>query len=244
MDAITQPESIPSQYWANVFGVEAGALFSQPCNVIQHSPRLAEHRGIQGIYRGKSGTLSFPLDCCQSLRDLSSKCGDGVEQIADAYRSTGLEVIGPAYIGYADRVQKTASDARLLTIDDLELLNELKSHCLVAEWDHGGSEIGETPLAGFMVQRELIAVAGYEVWGGVIAHISVVVHPAHRGKGYGRSVVSLCASTAIAAGLLAQYRTLGANIPSIQIANSLGFESFAESVAIRLRPEDLTPPSP
>ena len=65
-------------------------------------------------------------------------------------------------------------------------------------------------------------------------HTSVVTHPAFRGCGFGRSAVAHVAQRAIEAGLVAQYRTLQANTPSVRIAESLGFRQYAASVAVRL----------
>jgi hypothetical protein len=47
-------------------------------------------------------------------------------------------------------------------------------------------------------------------------------------------VVAHLAGVASAEGLIPQYRTLDANIASIRIAESLGFEGYATSVAVRL----------
>jgi predicted GNAT family acetyltransferase len=80
----------------------------------------------------------------------------------------------------------------------------------------------------------LAVVAGYEVWGGSIAHISVIVRPGFRGRGFARAAVAHVAARAVEAGLLPQYRTLESNRASIRIAKSLGFEPYAQSMAIRL----------
>jgi predicted GNAT family acetyltransferase len=68
-----------------------------------------------------------------------------------------------------------------------------------------------------------------------IAHIAVVTHPSHRGRGYGKAAVAHLAARAIAEGLLPQYRTLDSNQPSLRIAEALGFQRYATSVAVRLK---------
>ena len=80
---------------------------------------------------------------------------------------------------------------------------------------------------------ELIALAGYETWGGTIAHISIVTHPSHRNQGAGRTAVAGVTQHALRAGLLPQYRTLQSNQPSIRIAEALGFSAYATSMAVR-----------
>jgi hypothetical protein len=82
----------------------------------------------------------------------------------------------------------------------------------------------------------LPSLAGYEVWGGVVAHISVITHPAfrrprvraQRSRAPGRRCLGC-------KGLVPQYRTLESNRPSMRIAESLGFVHYASSVAVRLK---------
>jgi hypothetical protein len=72
-----------------------------------------------------------------------------------------------------------------------------------------------------------VSAAGYEVWGGLVAHIGVVTSASSRGRGFGRSAVRYIANHAIAAGLVAQYQTLLDNVASMGIARDLGFEPYA-----------------
>jgi predicted GNAT family acetyltransferase len=97
-----------------------------------------------------------------------------------------------------------------------------------------GGLVGECPASGVFAGGDLVALAGYEVLGSTIAHISVITHPAFRGRGFGRSTVSHLARVALAAGLVPQYRTLESNRASIRVAESLGFVHYASSVAVRL----------
>jgi RimJ/RimL family protein N-acetyltransferase len=123
----------------------------------------------------------------------------------------------------------------MLDRDDLPAVQALESACSPREWEHGGITVGEDVAAGTFVGDELAALAGYEVWDGVIAHISVVAHPAHRGRGHAAAAVSLVTTTALERGLLAQYRALESNTPSLAVAERLGFQPYARSVAVRLR---------
>jgi predicted GNAT family acetyltransferase len=81
----------------------------------------------------------------------------------------------------------------------------------------------------------LVALAGCEVWGGGIAHISVISHPRYRGKGYAGAVVSTLTATVLAQGLVPPYRTLESNTPSMHVAHRLGFVRYGVSMAVRLR---------
>ena len=230
----------PSKFWSAFFGCNETSLWSRPCNVVQHSESLATYDGILGIFRGSAGTVSFPGECDAELRMILPESDLSAVRFADAYQSSGLVVVGPAYLGYAHQIPNASYAARLLTPDDRDAIFALRANCTATEWEHGGSELGPTPMFGAFVEDELVAVAGYETWGEVLAHISVVVGPAHRSSGYGRSVVATCAAAALDAGLLPQYRTLRSNEASIRIADSLGFRAFADTVAVRI-PKSLTP---
>jgi RimJ/RimL family protein N-acetyltransferase len=143
-----------------------------------------------------------------------------------------------ADLGYADAATFRAlapNVARLLGAGDAEHVAELRAACDAVEWGHGGSEIGQNPAAGVYISERLVALAGYEVWGGGIAHVSVITHPRHQGQGYACAVVSKLTETALAQGLVPQYRTLERNAPSVRVAHRLGFVRYGVSMAVRLR---------
>jgi len=118
--------------------------------------------------------------------------------------------------------------------DDAPAVAALRAACREDEWEHGGSDVGQHPAFGVFVDDQLAALAGYEIWGGTIAHISVITHPAHRGRGFGAAAVAHITAHALAAGMLPQYRTLDSNQPSMRIAATLGFHRYATSLAMRM----------
>jgi GNAT superfamily N-acetyltransferase len=150
-------------------------------------------------------------------------------------QGSSFAVIGPAYVGYAEVVRPPLYPVRSLTEGDASKAAELRAACPRTEWEHGGIDVNAQPSSGVFIGSELVSLAGYEIWGGVVAHISVITHPAFRSRGFGRSAVAHLANAALAAGLVPQYRTLESNRPSMRIAESLGFLHYASSVAVRLK---------
>ena len=223
-------------YWAAHFGCSTEALFAQPLHIVTHGAELADYDGIFAIFRDGAGTASFPPGCFESVRHLLPSQPFTPVRFAEAFRGSGFTVIGPAYIGYAEEVRPPSHPARSLSERDASKARELQAACSRLEWEHGGSEVNAQPTSGVFAGSELVALAGYKIWGGVIAHISVITHPAFRGRGFGRSSVAHLVRTALAAGLVPQYRTLESNLASVRIAESLGFVQFASSVAVRLNP--------
>jgi len=223
-----------TSYWASHLGCSTEALFAQPLLIVSHGPDLADYDGIFALFRGGSAAVSFPPDCVESLRHLLPSQPFTPASFAAAFGGSSFTVIGPAYIGYAEVTRSASHPVRSLTGRDASAAEALRAACPESEWEHGGSLVGEHPSSGVFVGSDLVALAGYEVWGSSIAHLSVVTHPAFRGRGFGRSAVAHLARAALAAGLVPQYRTLESNRAAIRIAESLGFFHYATSVAVRL----------
>lgn len=145
-------------------------------------------------------------------------------------------VVGPAFIGYADRATFVGGDeggARLLGDGDRDAVAALREACEPVAWDNGGPSPATIATVGAFRGDALAALASYELWGERIAHIGIVTHPAHRGRGLGKAAVSALSRIIIERGLVAQYRTLLANAPSMAIARALGFQRWATTLSIR-----------
>jgi len=221
-------------YWASHLGCPAKALFAEPLHIITHGVELADYSGIFALFRGGAATVSFPPGCIESLRQLMPAQLVTPAMFAEAFGAAGYVVIGPAYVGYAEDIRSPTHPVRSLTLHDESAVSALRAACTETEWEHGGSLGGEQPSCGVFVGDQVVALAGYEVWADIIAHISVITHPAFRARGFGRSAVAHVAERALSANLIPQYRTLESNFASIRIADSLGFCRYATSVAVRL----------
>lgn len=227
--------STATRYWAAHFGESGEHLISEPFRLVTHRGELEGYHGVFALFREGSVVVSLPPERADPLRALLSlpPLVDSPERLIDALAPVATRIVGPAWIGYATEVPLPMPPARALSADDQEALACLREGCTPIDWDHGGSSLDQ-PCSGVFVDGRLAALAGYEIWGGTIAHIAVVSHPDLRGRGYGRGAVAHLAARALTTGLLPQYRTLDANIPSVRVAETLGFHRFATSVAVRL----------
>jgi GNAT superfamily N-acetyltransferase len=147
---------------------------------------------------------------------------------------SGARLIGPARIAYLhgalsapDGITRlgSASDPRLRT---------LREHATSEEWEHANLEAAEPPLFACPAGEEIAAASGFERLATRVAHLGVVTDPRHRGRGLGRAAVQAAAVHALELGLLPQYQTLASNAAALRIAESLGFEPFAITLAARL----------
>ncbi len=205
-------------------------------------PQLGRRRyaGVYAMDFGGSPVVSAPLERLSEveprLRLWTSATVRDAEEAGASLAPIAGEVIGPAYLGYADagalRDDGDGPTARILGERDAPALERLRESCPSADWEHGGSSALD-PKAGSFAGQELAAVAGYEIWGARIAHIAVVTHPRHRGRGHARAAVAVIARHAIESQLVLQYRTLESNAPSRRIADALGFVHLATSLAVR-----------
>jgi GNAT superfamily N-acetyltransferase len=236
--------SIAREYWASFFDCPVTNLFTSPCRVGLHGPESDGYWGASALFLDGAAMISIPPESDALLGDLladptrlASPAG-----FAAALAPVAAVTLGPAYVGYASSIPDVGGSARSLDLPDAAALHRLEIECGPIEWEHGGSPI-EHPCSGAFIDDQLASLAGYEVWGGTIAHISIVTHPAFRSRGYARNAVAHLATRALAAGLLPQYRTLESNLPSLRVAERLGFSQFAASMAVRFSPDGVRPDS-
>lgn len=227
---------VANAFWAGHLGCSPDELFSEPLRIVVHGPELADYGGVFALFREDGAIASIPPDRATAIRAMLAPPPHGRTpgNFASALDSVSLAVVGPAYIGYAETVPQPVHPARALGTRDAPALDTLQQACDATEWGHGGSDVRH-PCSAVFVSGRIAALAGYKVWGGTIAHISVVTHPDFRRRGLGRSAVAHVVQRAIAAGLLPQYRTLESNRASIHVAESLGFHLYATSTAVRLK---------
>jgi GNAT superfamily N-acetyltransferase len=237
---------IADTYWASHFGCGSTGFRRPGVRVQHHAGELDGYHGVFALFREQSASISIPKALSRSMEDaLRSLPPHAVPgDVAAILNPAAIRVIGPAAIGYANAIHASTGFARQLAIADEPSVQCLRAACDTEEWEHGGSDLTQAVCAGVFMGTELTALAGYQIWGGSIAHISVVTHPRYRGRGFARDAVSFITAHAVLAGLLAQYRTLAANLPSMRIAQGLGFQMYGTSIAIRLRPDAFPSSSP
>jgi GNAT superfamily N-acetyltransferase len=229
-------------YWAGYLGVPRNRLRPPRPLAVPHAG-LGDYGGMYAQAFGGAPVVSLPPPLLERFGAAAAGGLRDDERWRGVFGDAVEAVVGPALIAYADagtfRPPLARAEARPLGWEDRAGLAALRAATPPLEWEHGGSDFGETPLVGAFSGGVLAAVAGYEVWGGRIAHLSIVTHPAHRGRRLGTAAVGLAARTALDAGLIPQYRTLAANTSSVRISQGLGFVPYAASLAVRLRMESL-----
>lgn len=216
-------------YWGGRLGVPPTAFEESGVTV-----GSAEEGGIQLFYRNDALVVGAPhafLDSVEGRANaLASLDTDNADEAPEYLTHfDGIEqVLGPTFYGYTDRETFTPieSDACVLTSADSSSFQTFQSDIPSDEWEHGGIQFTPGETVGLFVDEELVAIARYNVWEGLLAHLAVVTHPDHRSQGYGQAVVSRATEQALADGLLPQYRTSDAWPWSVTLAQNLGFHRF------------------
>lgn len=220
--------------WAKHLGIPAAELFASPLQVVSHGQELADYQGALGFFREGCTLVSLPPRRFAELRGRVPGPPLDEGAFAEAFRAVSPVIIGPAFLGYAEVIPPPVHPVQPLAEGVAPLIEGLRCACPPREWEQGGSAASHRGLCGVLIGGKLAALAGYQVWGRVIAHVSVICHPEGRRRGLGRSVVAHAAAHALDAGLIPQYRTLESNTPSRRLADALGFGLYARSVTARL----------
>jgi GNAT superfamily N-acetyltransferase len=152
-------------------------------------------------------------------------------------------IVGPAWQGYADGSDfhpAATGGTRLLqqVCTDKSALQRLELACNRTEWEHSTIAWEQPPVFGCFVGEEIVAAGTLHPWGEGILGVGIITHPAHRGQGYARAVVSAMTAYGLAQGAILRYQTLQANVASVAVARTLGYQQYGQTLAVRLTQVD------
>ena len=228
-------------FWAAHLGCSRAQLVQPGTTVVRNGPDLAGYRGVTVVFRPPACVVAVPGDWYElaagRLGRRPAAAVFDVPLLREVFGPAAGRVIGPAWLGYADAGDFTPAPTmgtRPLTDRDLPALRRLAGACGPTAWEHSGIRPGGSPVFGCHAGDELAAAGMLAPWGPRLLHVGIVTHPAYRGRGYGKAVVSAMTAHGLDAGGVVQYRTLEANPASVGIARALGFRRFARTLAVRL----------
>ncbi|WP_245956735.1 GNAT family N-acetyltransferase [Nonomuraea fuscirosea] len=149
---------------------------------------------------------------------------------------SALNVLGPATLAYLDGEEFAAADAHIegesVSANHPDVRTPVAS---VDEQDADECGLDEITSEAFVTRRggRVLAAAGYRSWLNMVAHVSVLTAPGHRGRGLARLVASAAVADALAKDLLSQWRARPE--PSRRVARALGFRELGSQVNIHIR---------
>jgi GNAT superfamily N-acetyltransferase len=246
-----QPETLTEleRAWAENFGCSVEELHAPGIAGITLLANASDYADYHGAYllrwEAGSAVLTVPADLLPAVA--AAICDRSVAEVFDRTYLGQLfgervdRIIGPAVRHCADASDFRPVDARgtrPLTQHDDSALRRLAAGCGPEGWAESGLQasldLTRPPTFGCFVDADL-AAAGLLVPKGPLRNIDIATHPAHRRRGYGRSVVSAMTVHALAEGVLPHYQALATNTASLALARSLGFVQYATAFAVRLK---------
>ncbi len=226
------------KFWFGELGLKESELVPNKTVVTKHGA-LAGYKGVfyflgKGccVISAPEKELSFLSRVYEGISALEAFSSEAITKILGGKLDL---IVGPAWIGMISEKWFTpchGDQTQLLESGDVMALLEA---CTEEERAHSslGGNMEET--VGLYIGNLLVAAAGYEIRGGCVAHIGVLVHPLHRGKGYSKVVISAITERALNTDYGVQYQTLVSNQASVKAAAALGFKPFAFTIAARLK---------
>ena len=146
------------------------------------------------------------------------------------------EVLGPAALAFCDaaRFRGAAAGAGGVVVVGAGDVGVRGLLGRVPAADAGEAGLDEISSPAFVVRAgsDVVAAAGYRVWEGGAAHVSVLTAPAERGRGLARLVAGAAVAAALEEGLLPQWRARPE--ASRRVARALGFVELGSQLSIRL----------
>lgn len=232
--------------WAAFFGLSPAAFMLPGIQVVQHH-WLANDHGAWLFRHHDSLCLSVPPGWVEGVQtavrahtveSLFSEAG-----IRAVFGPRIEKIVGPTYQGYVEQRQFRFAPhpgVRVLARADQAALHGLADACVNDAWEHSGIAFDDPHIFGCFVDDRIVAAARYRQAWAETAHIGVVTHPAHRGRGYGRAVVSAATAEGLRTGFIVLYQTLLENAASVALAAGLGYHPYATHRAVQLTREDGT----
>jgi GNAT superfamily N-acetyltransferase len=261
-DLVGGADNLDPETWMRIgesltarFGCAAEALRAPGVHVIAHGGAFADYHGIyvwamrsldilesstepvvivsaptRLIPAARAALAAAPADSALDPTSWVAELGEQLERI-----------VGPSYQGYLDRSRflPAASlldySARPLAPEQRPALAVLAQASGAEAWAHSAIQRDHDPIFAVVDAAGAIkAAASITSDPAGIASMGVITHPAARGRGYGRAVVSALTAWALERGFTPHYQTLRANSPSVAIARALGYQDVATALALRL----------
>ncbi len=223
--------------------LQAPAAFRRPGRHVhlrpEEDPARAGRVGV--VTLGDSTCVSLPPAAPARLRDLERRDMDAdLTDPAVVARVIGpVEAfIGPATLAFLDPTAFRATDDPQVASVPVahQSVRHLAAACGPQDTEESGLLGVESPVAVCQAAGRVVAASGYQVWHGRLAHLSVLVDPAHRGRGLGAAVAAGAVNHALDAGLVPQWRARCTLLASRRIARSLGFVELGRQATYKLAP--------
>lgn len=229
------------QFWAEFFGIAATDLRTPGRSVVEHVG-LAGYRGAWFFLRGARLVVSAPASWLERIRRLLVRHELPTHPVLRKLFGSSLgRAIGPAFQGALaprDFRPFTSTRVQALTEAHSEAIARFKVVCDPDDWNDSALDAAKLFRAGYFDDGRLVAMAGFRPKTAVAGDPCVLTVRDCRGRGCAKAVVSSVLADAIAHDHLPLYQTLEANVAAVRIALALGYDRYANHIAVRLTTDE------
>jgi GNAT superfamily N-acetyltransferase len=231
------------EFWAEFLGTDATDWGTLGVSVRQHVG-LRGFRGFWCFRRNQRTVVSAPAPWVSRLAEVVDGRAHDDELMLPAFWARALphefeRGIGPAFQGCLDPARfRHNPSTKVRPIDDSDhvAVAQFRAAC-DADWNDGGLDKAGLWKHAYFEAGLITAMAGYRAWAADAGDPCVLTRSDARSRGGGAAVTAAVVAQALANGKLLLYQTLESNHPAVRIALSLGYERYANHLAIRLNRE-------
>ena len=233
-----------STYWMNFFGIGKGELRKSRVIVVPHR-HLEDYQGAWIFKRDNWIIISVQP---KTVDQITNKTKRVEPKEVNVFSRPYLEylfgkeierIVGPVYQGYYDdteTVLQVSKEVREINFkEDQELITRLSKSGDEEGWLNSSINKNNKGMYGYFHKDKIESIGCYNIVRGDVAFIGVYTNPNFRGIGFSQEVLKKMVMDLSARGKLIRYQTLLSNEPSIRLAGKIGFEEYANNIAIRLK---------
>jgi len=220
------------RHWAEILGCRPESVFGSATTVTEW-----DRHGIEILCWEGGAVVGAPPALFEALRENVDRIPfdigrEGARALVEPVVAVD-DVLGPQFVGYCDETTFDPVDREVQRIEP-QRLDWLRDACPGGEWERSGLSVdADVPTFAVLRADRPVAAVQYGVVDGV-AKPAVASHPAHRGEGHAKAVVSAATAHALDREHLVEYRTVERWTASVALAERLGFERVGRSLLVEL----------
>jgi hypothetical protein len=231
------------KFWADFLGVDPTGWSTIGVSVQSHVG-LRGYRGLWCFRRNRRIVVSAPAPWVPRLTEVIVRRVEDDDLMLPTFWAQALQhdferAIGPAFQGCLDPTRfehKANSSVRPVDDSDCAAVEQFRAAC-GPDWNDGGLDKAGLWRHAYFEGGLITAMAGYRAWADDAGDPCVLTRSDVRSGGRGAAVTAAVVARALANGKMLLYQTLESNHPAVRIALSLGYDRYANHLAIRLNRE-------
>lgn len=235
------------KFWADFLGVAPTDWGAIGVSVQPHAG-LHGFRGFWCFRRNQRIVVSAPAPWVSRLTETVARRDLDDDLMRPSFWTGAFgkdfdRAIGPAFQGCLEParfVHKPNNSVRAVDDSDRAAVEQFREAC-GADWNDGALDKAGLWRHAFFERGLITAMAGYRALANNAGDPCVLTRSDARSGGRGAAVTAAVVAEALANGKLLLYQTLESNHPAVRIALSLGFDRYANHLAIRLNREAPAP---